>query len=364
MAETQLPLPSQAAVEQALYDAITLRGSFTPGAAYALLADHFGLDAEQRSRLLGKSIEVHWENRVRQARRKLVDAGRLDGSVVGLWKRVDEYTKTRTPPLTHFVTGAAYSRDEIAEKITMPLARRAGSWMTGYDEWQDEVFIFANIGIAGRTGHDYANHWAGKDLVWYAKANARLGQEQIDRIVSNTMPVHVFWRGEDRQPFTYAGLGQARSLSSEAPVQVVWSFEDHGPAGRGGMMNEEPPTTWRRGPPPTAGLRVVEYGEGETEVYLMRLEGPTKAILDLSEGDVVVKIGISTDVPRLLAELNCGFPPGARLRWAVVRTVRYANGAEAFAIEGQWLEALRKSNRWIGGEFGVVPQREFERILV
>lgn len=362
MAEPELPLPSQAAVEQALHEAILVRGSLTPRAAYALLADHFGLDGEQRNRLLGKSIEVHWENRVRQARRKLVDAGKLDGTVVGLWQRVDGDDKTRTQSLAPFVRGAAYSRDDIAEKITMPLARRGGSWMTGYDEWQDEVFIFANVGVAGRTGHDYANHWAGKDLVWYAKATARLGQEQIDRIVSNTVPVHVFWRGEERQPFTYAGLGQARSLSSEPPVQVLWSFEDQEPAAQAGVK-EVPSEAWRRGPPPIAGLRVVEYGESETEVYLMRLTGPTKAILDLDEGEEVIKIGISTNVPRRLAELNCGFPPGSRLRWSVARTVRYASGAEAFAVEGQLLEELRKSNRWTGGEFGVVPQHEFERIL-
>ena len=32
------------------------------------------------------SNEVHWENRIRYARRKLVDAGLLDGSEHGVWK--------------------------------------------------------------------------------------------------------------------------------------------------------------------------------------------------------------------------------------------------------------------------------------
>jgi restriction endonuclease Mrr len=56
-----------------------------PPEAYRALADVFRLTAEQRTRLMPNG-EVHWENRVRQARRKLNNAGKLDRSVgLGLW---------------------------------------------------------------------------------------------------------------------------------------------------------------------------------------------------------------------------------------------------------------------------------------
>lgn len=54
--------------------------------AYRGVADAFGLSPEQRSRPMENSGEIHWENRMRQARRKLKDAGKLDeNQPAGLW---------------------------------------------------------------------------------------------------------------------------------------------------------------------------------------------------------------------------------------------------------------------------------------
>jgi restriction endonuclease Mrr len=57
-----------------------------PPEVYRALADKFDLTQEQRTRLMPNTKEVHWENRVRQARRKLNNAGFLDRSVPdGKW---------------------------------------------------------------------------------------------------------------------------------------------------------------------------------------------------------------------------------------------------------------------------------------
>lgn len=59
----------------------------TPSEAYRALADHFQLSTDQRTRKMDNGKDVHWENRVRFARRKLKDAGRMDDSAPrGLWK--------------------------------------------------------------------------------------------------------------------------------------------------------------------------------------------------------------------------------------------------------------------------------------
>lgn len=53
--------------------------------AYRMLADHFDLTPEQRTRLMPDG-RVHWENRVQFARRKLATLDKLDVSVGrGLW---------------------------------------------------------------------------------------------------------------------------------------------------------------------------------------------------------------------------------------------------------------------------------------
>jgi len=36
--------------------------------------------------------------------------------------------------------------------------------------------------------------------------------------------VHIFWRADDRDPFTYAGLGKAVEVIDETPVRVRWRF--------------------------------------------------------------------------------------------------------------------------------------------
>lgn len=36
--------------------------------------------------------------------------------------------------------------------------------------------------------------------------------------------VHVFWRADDRDPFTYAGLGKAIDVTKDVPVKVRWRF--------------------------------------------------------------------------------------------------------------------------------------------
>lgn len=37
--------------------------------------------------------------------------------------------------------------------------------------------------------------------------------------------VHVFWRADERDPFTYAGLAKAVEVSDDIPVKVRWRFD-------------------------------------------------------------------------------------------------------------------------------------------
>ena len=268
--------------------------------------------------------------------------------------------------MAEFSVGDQYTRDEIAERIGMPPERRkGGAWATGYDEWRGEAFVFANVGGPGRTGHDYGNRWQGKDLVWFGKTGSRRGQPQIDRLISNTVPAHIFWRGKDRSPFSYAGMGMAMTATSGTPVEVVWTFEKaRSPSAvEGSIQALHRDTRFRRGPPPAVGESTVVRTDGETEVYLMQLEGPAGAIVDLPSGHHVIKVGMSSDVNARVNQLNSGFPPGSKVRWEVVRTRKLQNGVDAFAAEGQCLEELRRKGFWTGGEFAVMPTSELEQLL-
>jgi hypothetical protein len=277
-------------------------------------------------------------------------------------------SETQGDHMTEFTVGEQYTRDQIATLIRMPEHRRRGNWNTGYDEWNDEAFVFANVGVRGRVGPrgpNYENRWEGRNLIWYGRTNSRRGQPRIDKLIANDIDfaVHIFWRGDDRAPFTYAGIGTAIAANDDAPVEVIWSFEPPAANAHQGHEQEYRAPRWRRGPPPTPGEIRMRREDGATWVYLMELQGTAGAIINVPEGHRVIKVGITNDLDRRLKELNYGFPPGATIEWVLVRSLLMATGAEAFDREGEYLEQLRVDRFWIGGEFAMVPQEEFDRIL-
>lgn len=75
------PLPSENDVIAELEEFLTqTQRPVTPSEAYRALAGRFGLTHEQKTRVMPNGKDTHWENRVRFARRKLTDAGKLDVS--------------------------------------------------------------------------------------------------------------------------------------------------------------------------------------------------------------------------------------------------------------------------------------------
>ncbi|MGX4802062.1 HNH endonuclease [Bradyrhizobium guangdongense] len=124
-----------------------------------------------------------------------------------------------------FEVGAEYTRADVQELLRVPESRRGGDWDTGYTSYNNELYIFCNIGAAGRTGHDYPNRWEGDDLVWSAKNRSRINQPLMQAIASG-LPARIFHRSVDRAPFVYAGMARAVDVRDSSPVKVRWSFAD------------------------------------------------------------------------------------------------------------------------------------------
>src|SRR6266540_289915 len=83
-----LRLPTEGEVQTALHDLLVMRAPspVEPSDAYEILANQFALPERLRAKPMENSNENHWENRVRFARRKLVDAGIIDRSGHGRWQ--------------------------------------------------------------------------------------------------------------------------------------------------------------------------------------------------------------------------------------------------------------------------------------
>jgi hypothetical protein len=81
--------------------------------------------------------------------------------------------------------------------------------------------------IAGRTGHNYDNHFEGDTLVWHGKNKSHFSQQTIKNMLSDDYRKLIFYRIDDKSAFTYAGLGvPVPHYDVEKPVRVDWMFND------------------------------------------------------------------------------------------------------------------------------------------
>lgn len=115
-----------------------------------------------------------------------------------------------------------YTRDDVMRVVGLSHVSKGGNWFTGYTSYDGVHFIFCNIGVAGRTGHDYQNYFDGDDLIWSGKTGSCASHPSIMRMVAQDAETHIFYRRNQRDPFTYGGLGCAAGVGDEVPVRVRW----------------------------------------------------------------------------------------------------------------------------------------------
>lgn len=125
-----------------------------------------------------------------------------------------------------FEPNKAYTKKDIYEILSVPAEKQKGAWDTGYREYEDNIYIFANVGISGRTGSDYNNFWDGDLFHWEAKTNSNINQPLIQKMIDNNLSysVHLFTRTDNSLPFTYEGSVVAIHFSDTIPVKIVWAF--------------------------------------------------------------------------------------------------------------------------------------------
>jgi 5-methylcytosine-specific restriction protein A len=128
-----------------------------------------------------------------------------------------------------FIVGEKYTKNDIYGILDVPVHQQKGAWDTGYREYQGNFFIFSNVGIPGRTGHDYNNYWDGDEFVWEAKNKSNIRQPLIQKMISPSadQKIYLFTRTEDRLPFTYEGNVAVKSYFDTSPVKIIWAFEKY-----------------------------------------------------------------------------------------------------------------------------------------
>lgn len=124
-----------------------------------------------------------------------------------------------------FVSGANYTKKDIYRILDVPQEKQGGNWDTGYNRYNSNFYLFCNIGVAGRTGHDYENRWIDNNLIWYAKSKTTVFQPLVKDLLSNNFKIFIFTRKNDKDPFTFAGIGIVYRYKNSTPVEIVFTFK-------------------------------------------------------------------------------------------------------------------------------------------
>ena len=109
-----------------------------------------------------------------------------------------------------FKRGSKYTRKSIGEICFPGIGRPAGgNWDTGYVSVENNLIIFMNIGVPGRTGHDFDNKFdeETKTIIWYGKPNTHSKQPTFKKLLEGKTTPHFFARWNQRPDFTYLGIG-------------------------------------------------------------------------------------------------------------------------------------------------------------
>ena len=125
-----------------------------------------------------------------------------------------------------FETDRSYTKNDIYEILNVPPERRKGVWDTGYRAYEGDIYIFSNVGIPGRTGHDYNNYWDGDLFVWEAKTKSNINQPLIKQMLSPApeQNIYLFTRTYDKAPFTYEGKVRVKKAEDTSPVKITWEL--------------------------------------------------------------------------------------------------------------------------------------------
>lgn len=181
-----------------------------------------------------------------------------------------------------FNVGQEYKKQNIYEICHVPPDKQRGNWDTGYTRWDGAWFIFCTIRVPGRTGHNYSNRFEDGLLHWYGRDQSHVGQETIVSLLSNQGDVHVFYRYDDRSPFTYAGKAVAVSHQQTEPVQITWAFKYREPNQK--AKDATPTETRHQASLTLSGLQFPDdeaeaYDEGTVkQVYVNAYERSAKAV--------------------------------------------------------------------------------------
>lgn len=120
-----------------------------------------------------------------------------------------------------FKIGSNYTRKDVGFVLHPNEGRPSGgNWDTGYVRVEDKLIIFMNMGVPGKTGHNYNNSYDDekKEITWYGKTESHSGQETFKKLFSGELTPYYFARWNPKDPnFIHLGIGTIVNFKDDVP---------------------------------------------------------------------------------------------------------------------------------------------------
>ena len=120
-----------------------------------------------------------------------------------------------------FKLNSKYSRSDIYQKVTVKKDKLTFNFLrTGYGRIGDNLFAFINIGFEGHAGRIFENKFdkAAERLIWYGKKESHSNQPIMRELINGNISLQCFARWEDKDDFTYLGVGKILDFRDGAIV--------------------------------------------------------------------------------------------------------------------------------------------------
>lgn len=122
-----------------------------------------------------------------------------------------------------FKKGSKYTRKDIGWIVLPETGRpKGGNWDTGYVKVGNLLLIFMNIGVPGKTKHNFDNDYDETTglITWFGKPKTSSTQPTFQKLQSGELIPHFFARWDNKDPnFIYLGIGNIVSIEDDTKTK-------------------------------------------------------------------------------------------------------------------------------------------------
>ena len=130
-------------------------------------------------------VEDSFINQAKKEPKKIIQINNVNKSQ-GSSEKISRSNKTQKTTILKeplFEINRVYRKSDIYKIFNVPKAQKGGKWRNGYCEHNNEFFIFANIGIPGKTDageYDYKNEINDDaEMDWEAQNGSKLSWASV-----------------------------------------------------------------------------------------------------------------------------------------------------------------------------------------